>query len=59
MHLPILTGKDILGPHGVYISFPHNFTKKYFFQNFKLFLKQLDEIFPKSQLKVRVCVKVH
>ena len=53
-----LSGKDILGPEGPYISFPQNFTKKYFFQKFDLFLIQLGEIFPKRQLKVEVCVKV-
>ena len=49
VHLTISSGKDILGPQEPYISFPHNFTKNYMYQNFKLFLKQLGGILPKSQ----------
>ena len=48
-NLPIPSGKDILGPRGTNISFPHNLTKKYYFQNFELFLIRIDEIFPKRQ----------
>ena len=36
VHLTIASGKDILGPEGPYISFPHNFTKKYFFSKVRL-----------------------
>ena len=36
VHPTIASGKDILGPEGPYISFPYNFTKKYFFSNFWL-----------------------
>ena len=36
---PIMSVSHILGPPGPIISFPHNFTKKYFFQKFDLFLK--------------------
>ena len=30
VHLTIASGKDILGPERPYISFPHNFTNKFF-----------------------------
>ena len=32
--------------------------KNTFFQKFDLFLKQLGQIFPKSQQKVSICVKM-
>ena len=45
----IMSGSHILDRQGPIISFPHNFTKKYFFQKFDLFQKQLGQIIPKSQ----------
>ena len=46
---PIMSGSHILDRQGPIIYFPHNFTKKYFFSKFDLFLKQLGQIFPKNQ----------
>ena len=36
VHLTILSVKDIVGHEGAYISFLHNFTKKYFFSKVRL-----------------------
>ena len=36
VHLPISSGKDILGPKNPYISFAHNFTKKHFFSKLQV-----------------------
>ena len=47
---PIMSGSsNILDPKNPIFSFRHNFTKKYFFQKYDLFLIQLGQIFPKNQ----------
>ena len=46
---PIMPGSHILDSQNPIFSFHHNFTKKYFFQKYALFLIQLGQIFPKSQ----------
>ena len=54
IHLTIASGKDILGPEGPYISFPHNFTKKYFFSKVRLVSDSARQDISKESIKIGV-----
>ena len=58
VHLTIFSGKDILGPEGPNISFPHNFTKKYFFSNVRLVSDSSQRDLSVETIKNGVFVKV-
>ena len=49
VNCPITSGSHILDPQNPIFSFRHNFTKKYIYQKYDLFLIQLGQIFRKSQ----------